>query len=246
MKVYIDALGLHRSRKYFKQYLYVVFTWILISVTPLALNGCSGGDAPPPTDSNLSSTPTITTPGGVSLSMSAMSFGVNPLSAYGTTSISVTVLSSGVAYTTPISVNFASTCSETGKAELTPSVTTINGIATASYVDNGCGGTDNVIASIADGPSVSGILTVNAPESGALTFVSATPSTLALRGTGGAGTSEISKVIFKIVDIAGNPIGGKTVNFSLNTTVGGISLSTDSAISDATTGYVSVDVQSGT
>jgi hypothetical protein len=57
-------------------------------------------------------------------------------------------------------------------------------------------------------------------------------------------------VIFKVVDTGGNPIGGKTVNFSLSTSLGGITfangLTTSSAVSDATTGYAAVTVNSGT
>lgn len=221
-----------------------IFSFLSILLLVAATTSCSGGDVPAQATGTTSSS-TTTTPTSA-LSMSVMTFGVNPLSSYGTTSISITVLSGGVAYTIPVAVAFTSTCAETGKAALTSSVTTVNGVATASYVDNACGGSDIVLASISDGPSASGNLTVSAPESGALTFVSASPQTLTLRGTGGAGSAEISRVIFKVVDVAGNPIGGKTVNFALSTAVGGISLSNTSAISDATTGYVSVDVQSGT
>jgi hypothetical protein len=183
--------------------------------------------------------------GGNNLTMGAITLGANPLSAYGTTGISVNVLNNDVLYSTPVNVSFSSPCATAGKANLTPSTATINGVATASYVDNACAGSDIVTASITDGPSKSATLKINAPDSGAITFVSASPSTITLRGTGGAGSSEFSRVIFRVVDSAGNPIGGKTVSLALSTNVGGITLSTPTTISDANTGQVSVDVHAG-
>jgi hypothetical protein len=53
-------------------------------------------------------------------------------------------------------------------------------------------------------------------------------------------------VIFKVVDTGGNPIGGKTVTFSLSTSVGGITLTNTTATSDAITGQAVVTVNSGT
>jgi len=183
--------------------------------------------------------------GSNNLSMKPIVFGVNPLSAYGTTSVSVTVLNNDTPYNTPVDVSFSSPCATSGKAKLTTSVTTINGVATASYVDNACAGNDIITAAITNGPSKNSTLIINAPDTGALTFVSATPSTITLRGTGGAGSSEFSRVIFKVVDSSGNPIGGKNVSFVLSTNIGGITLSTPNAISDAITGQVTVDVHSG-
>lgn len=77
-----------------------------------------------------------------------------------------------------------------------------------------------------------------------LTFVSALPQTIALKGTGGAGRQESATVTFKVLDAAGNPVVGRQVNFALNTTVGGITLSAASATS-GTGGLVSTTVASG-
>lgn len=183
--------------------------------------------------------------GAAAVNITNPAFGVSPLSAFGTTSIAVTVSSNGVPVTAPQSVNFTSPCASSGKAVLTPSVATVNGVATASYRDNGCAGTDTVTASVSGIISSSSTLSVTAPSTGSIQFISATPTSISLRGMGGAGRQEASQVIFKAVDTAGNPIGGKTVNFSLSTAVGGITLTTASAISDPTTGQVVVGVNSG-
>jgi len=173
-------------------------------------------------------------------------FGLASLSAFGTTSVTVTVSSDGSPITTPQIVSFTSPCASNGKAVLTPSVTTVNGVATASYRDNGCAGADTVTASISGITPSMATLNIAAPSTGSIQFVSATPTSITLKGMGGVGRQESAQVVFKAVDTAGNPIGGKTVSFSLNTSVGGITLTTATAISDPTTGEVVVGVNAGT
>ncbi|HEX5340289.1 MAG TPA: hypothetical protein VFX47_05365, partial [Gammaproteobacteria bacterium] len=75
--------------------------------------------------------------------------------------------------------------------------------------------------------------------------VSATPSNIALKGMGGVGSSESSNVVFKVLDTTGGIKPGTDVTFALNTSVGGIKLSTTTAKSDAS-GLASTVVQSGT
>ncbi len=180
------------------------------------------------------STVTITTP--------AFGVGVAQLSAFGTTSVSVTVSSGGVAVTTPQTVTFSSGCSSSSKAVL-GSVVTVNGVATGSYRDNGCAGTDTVTASVSGGlASASATLTVAAPTTGSIQYVSANPLNISLKGSGGAPTSQVT---FKVLDTGGNPISGKTVTLGLSTTIGGLSLASYSGISDAA-GQVIATVNSGT
>jgi hypothetical protein len=189
--------------------------------------------------------------GAASVTLTNFTFGTNPLSAFGTTSVSVTVNTNGAPVTSPQTVTFSSPCAGAGKAALTQTVLTgTGGVATASYRDIGCGGDDVVTASVGGLASATSTLTVAAPTTGSIQFVEATPTTITLKGTGGAGKQESSLVVFKVVDTGGNPIGGKTVDFELSTSVGGITfangLTTSSAVSDATTGYAVVTVNSGT
>ena len=186
--------------------------------------------------------------GAANISLSnPLLLGLSTLSAFGTTSVTATVLNDGALYTTPLGVSFSSPCASNGKAVLTPTVTTINGLAIASYLDNGCAGPDTITATVGGlNQSASNTLIVSAPSTGSIQFVSATPKTITLKGTGGAGLQETARVTFKVVDVAGNPIGGKSVTFALSTTLGGISLTSTSAISDAITGQVVTGVQSGT
>jgi len=165
------------------------------------------------------------------------------------------VLNNGALYATPLTVQFTSACAAIGKATLTASVTTVNGTANASYLDNGCNNAspgDTITASLSNGGTVTGILPIGAPALGSIQYVSAvtspatTPPVITLKGTGGASRSETARVTFKVVDSAGNPVGNTLVNFSLNTSLGGLALSSASATSDPTTGYVVTNVISGT
>lgn len=171
------------------------------------------------------------------------------LSAGGSTSLqAVLQQSDGNLYTQSASINFSSPCAALGLATITNPVVTSTGIASATYVATGCSGSDVINATVTIGSSplsANGTVTVAAGTVGSITFESATPTNIALRGTGDAGRPEVSTVIFRVVDQTGGPRVGATVNFSLNTTVGGLSVSPATAMSDAT-GRVQTVVQGGT
>ncbi len=177
------------------------------------------------------------------VSFTSLTFGTNTLSAYGTTGMTATVTPA----TTPVTVTFTSTCAGTGKATLSSSVKTVGGIAMGSYLDNGCASTDTVTASVAGTTATtSATLVVTPPATGSLQYVSASPTTISLQGTGGTSSSTVT---FKVVDSGGNPIGGKIVTFGLSTTLGGITFTPNVAAPTATSdalGLVSVIVNAGT
>jgi hypothetical protein len=62
---------------------------------------------------------------------------------------------------------------------------------------------------------------------------------------GSAGGSATSTVVFKVVDTSGGPRAGATVTFALNTSVGGITMSPATAVSDVN-GQVQTIVSGGT
>jgi hypothetical protein len=90
--------------------------------------------------------------------------------------------------------------------------------------------------------TATGSVTIAAAAVGSIQFVSATPSTIGLKGTG---LNETSTVIFKVVDSSGGPRSGVSVTFALNTTVGGLGLTPTTATS-ASNGTVQTIVSSGT
>jgi hypothetical protein len=159
--------------------------------------------------------------------------------------VSVDVLdANGQPFTTQsVDVAFTSTQAASGAATISSPVPTVNGKASTTYTALTATGSDVITASIA-GSSVTIPLTVRPLNAGSLTFISATPTTIGLKGMGGAGIQETSKVTFKVLDTSGAVKANQPVTFALNTTLGGLSLSATSG-STAADGTVSTIVQSG-
>lgn len=188
---------------------------------------------------------TVTFP---SLTLSPLTITPASLSAGGTASLSVTVLNGTSPFTSAQSVIFTSPCTAAGKATISSPVITVNGIASTSYTDKGCGGADTITASTSLGGATftqTGTVTVLAATAGQIAFVSALPQNIALKGTGGAGRQESSTVTFKVLDKNGNPVSGQLVNFALTTSVGGLLLNPTSSTTGAD-GTVSTVVAAGT
>ena len=82
-------------------------------------------------------------------------------------------------------------------------------------------------------------------SAGSIRYVSASPTTIAIKGAGGVNTSEVSTVIFRVFDTNGNPIANRNVSFRLNTSVGGVTLAPTTATT-AADGSVQTIVNSGT
>lgn len=182
------------------------------------------------------------------------------LSAGGSTSLQVSLVDqNGAPYTTASTITFSSPCASTGLATIvatpasggtaaSPSVTTSTGSATATYSATGCSGSDVITASsTANSQSLSatGTVTVAQAAIGSIAFISATPASMTLKGVGSIGGSSTSTIIFKVLDTSGGPRAGATVTFSLNTSVGGITISPTSAVTDAN-GQVQTIVSAGT
>jgi hypothetical protein len=73
--------------------------------------------------------------------------------------------------------------------------------------------------------------TVILPQS--IKFISASPTSITLKGTGGAGHVESSIITFQVIGDNTLPLAGQTVDFALSTTVGGLYISPISAVSDS-------------
>jgi len=177
--------------------------------------------------------------------------GVTSLSAGGTVTATVNIVetsNNNALYTTPVSVAFSSTCVLSGQARMDSPVTTVNGSASSTYLAEGCTGTDTITATADIGGTIytaTANLTVQPATVGSIQFVSATPEVIALQGTGGSGLSEASTVIFAVYDAAGNVVPNQDVDFTLSTSVGGITLSPATATTNAN-GQVQTVVNSGT
>ena len=156
--------------------------------------------------------------GSTSLSFGPLKADPATLQAYGTTVLSVDVLSGSAKFTNQqVNVTFSSDCASKDKATLSTTVTTNNGSAQAVYRDKGCAGPDVItVSSDAVSQTAATTITVAPPAAASVQFVGASPNTqsIVIRGQGGSGRTETATLTFRVVDTSGNPLSGKTVNFT--------------------------------
>ncbi|NKF50423.1 hypothetical protein G3R49_07520 [Shewanella sp. WXL01] len=149
------------------------------------------------------------------------------LSAGGTATVTVLIQDDeGNPFTQPVDVNFSSTCATKNPAQavISSPVSSSNGVATSTYLAQGCVGEDQInVTANAGGISLSAVGTINvlAADVGSIVFVSAEPENISILGTGG---DESSTVKFKVLDENGNPVANQSVSFELNTNVGGVGI----------------------
>lgn len=175
--------------------------------------------------------------------------GQSPLAAGGSSGLQVSIVDTANGNTpinTAATVGFSSPCQSQSLAQIVSPVTSSTGTFATTYRAAGCSGNDTITASATVGGATvnaTGTVNVQAAALGSIQFVSATPTTIALRGTGLQTTSTL---VFRVVDQNGNPVQNQqVVNFSLTTMIGGLSVSPTSATTDAN-GNVQTTVQAGT
>ncbi|MBT0586889.1 Ig-like protein, group 1 [Alteromonas oceanisediminis] len=150
---------------------------------------------------------------------------------------------------TPIS--FTSSCVTDGKATIDQTVSTVNGRASSTYEDINCAGgsgNDDIITAtvlVNSTPfSVSRSVELQPESIGSIEFISAEPASIVLQGTGGQGSESVSTITFQVNGALGNPLAQKPVSFSLNTTIGGLTLSPVEGLTNSQ-GQVSTRVTAG-
>lgn len=167
----------------------------------------------------------------------------------GTAQLTVDIVDeNGERVTDQQSVTISSECLVSGDSTLAPAnpLQTTNGQVVTDYTAVNCQDSDTVTAELVDGiGQASATLTIGSVQANRLIFVGAEPDTIVLRGTGGTDERrETSIVTFRVLDGDNNPAEGIQVNFSLTSEIGGLSLSPNSAISDAE-GNIEVSLSSG-
>jgi|GEM_PF-796264 hypothetical protein len=142
-------------------------------------------------------------------------------------------------FTTPLTVNFTSDCAALGLATIDTGVTTVNGVATATYNADGCESTDTIRASLVEisGATAVGTVDVASAAVSSIEFVSATPEQIFIGGSD-------SVLVFHVTDETGNDANGQSVNFSLSTDLGGVALQSTTG-STGVSGNVTVRVTPG-
>jgi len=143
---------------------------------------------------------------------------------------------------------FTSPCVAAGVSEVEPAIATnSSGTVNATYSARGCDNEDTITAETSlNGTTYSASVKITAVRSplGSITFISASPQVINIKGSGGP-QGEQSIVTFKVNNESGGPVPDLDVNFYLDTTVGGINISNDSAKTNSQ-GIVSTTVSAGT
>ena len=156
------------------------------------------------------------------------SFAASPssISSGANSTLSMAVQTNGATPTSTVSVSLSATC-----GQVSPSVATTDGSgnisATYSSVKSDgtlCQGTDTISAA-ASGVTASTTVTVAAPTSGAITFVSASPTQIFLKDSG---ATAVSLLTFKSTYSNGSAAASTSVKFTLTGNPGGVTFGTSS------------------
>lgn len=190
---------------------------------------------------------------GNSFVESKIELSINNISAGGTLGLSVDLVDeNGDLIVTPIPVTFTSNCVQNNNATIDESVLSINGTATSTFEDIDCAGitgTDDVITAKVTLNNISNTasetITISGEQLGSIEFISAEPTSIVLKGTGGQNKQEASTLTFKVKSTLGNVLPQQEVSFVLNTSSGDISLSRASGLTNSQ-GLITTQVSAGT
>ena len=222
-----------------------------VGVAGLQIGTCSGGTSATDCVSGGVAFTGFTPPLGAAAN-GVLSIGQSPLSAGGTSSVSVVVLDSTGNPVEGIDIAFTSNCvnildDDTGQplSSITQTVSSLaNGVATATYQDDeGCARDDIITATEAStGGTATGTIEVLPAQIGAIVFDSVTlpdgeaTNRIFIKESGGTSSAF---VVFQVLDVLGQPAPGLQVSFTLTSTVGGIEL--QNQIAGTSTGLTDAD-----
>jgi len=192
--------------------------------------------------------------------VATIGIGSDTLPANGSTTVEVSVVNlddGNSEYLGLSNVYFVSACSQVGLAEFSPSEVQASGSAKSTYTDKGCGkelgADDSIVVFVGNKDDQGNIipeatarasLSVAAAKVGAIQYIKADPSIIAISGFGTEETPSLTKVEFRLVDESGNPMPERTVSFELDHELGNAALSLSEAVTNQD-GDVSVILNSG-
>jgi hypothetical protein len=184
--------------------------------------------------------------GATTLTFGTLSASETSLAAYGSTNLSVDVLSNGASYTAQsVDLAFSSACVAAGKATMAAVVPTNGGKAQVVYRDKGCGNDDTITVNsdnVSKSASTSIKIAKPLPASVQFSTVSPVGKSIVIAGQGGLGRTETATLTFTVMDTFGFPLVGQSVIFTADTTLVKLNKLTDTT--DAL-GQVTTSVNSG-
>jgi len=177
----------------------------------------------------------------------------NTISAGGTLGLTVDLVdASGEPINTSTPVSFTSSCVQNANATIDASVFSIRGTATSTFEDIDCAGANGIDDIIEASVTINGItntanatIAIEGEALGSIEFISAEPTSIVLKGTGGQGKQETSTLTFLVKSALGNPLAQQAVDFVLDTTAGGIELTPTSGLTNSQ-GFITTKVNAGT
>jgi len=173
--------------------------------------------------------------------------GVENLSAGGQTSVAVDLVDAQGRRVTgePFSASFSSECATQGLSRFDPATADSDtGRFTTTYIAQGCSGIDTIRVNVLiDGVEASAEATVDVspPQLGSIEFVFAQSTVIGLVGSP---TPNQAEVQFRVRDQTGGIVPNQRVDFGLSTTVGGLGVTPEFAVSDVN-GVVRTFVRGG-
>ncbi len=216
--------------------------WVVLSLASMLVfvgSGCSN-------DTVTDNTPLATTrggPGGGATNTAAtITVSVSPatgLSALGTATVSATVLDSA-GLSVPDGTVVAFEVDNPSLGAITPTATTVSGVATGTFTASNVAGTAVVTATSGTAGGTASVTIVGA-DIGSIQFLSASPDVIGVKGSG---QTENSIITFSVQDINGQPVSdGIEIDFTLSGPQGGETFNPTTASTKG--GQVQTTLQSG-
>jgi hypothetical protein len=152
----------------------------------------------------------------------------------------------------PVAVTFTSQCYQNGLATISPlTANSIGGSVQISYSPkNGCTQDTISASATANGSSLSAVtpsFSVTQAPANSISFISASPATIGVKGSSAAGVQESSILTFQVKDSTGAAVGaGTNVDFTVQTPAGGFTIAGATSGTTDSSGDVTVTVNSGT
>ncbi|MBC7686532.1 MAG: Ig-like domain-containing protein [Bdellovibrionales bacterium] len=188
--------------------------------------------------------------GAAPLTVGPLTFTPNPppakLPAFSTLQINIPITSGGQPSSSAAGLVINSLCKGDGTATIVLGSLTA-GVQTATYTNNGCLRSTDVITAQVGATSQTISVGVDAANIGAIQFVGSdlVGASIVLKGSGGLGRQESALLTFRVLDQNNQGLAGVDVDFTASSNTGGLTVAPLRGTTDAT-GKVTTTVSSGT
>lgn len=197
-----------------KVYSYLFLILVLFTYT---CGGSNSNSLPTSEGGSVAGAGTGTGTGSTVASSITLSANPTSITVGGSSSVQAIILDS-LSANVPDGTTVTFTISPASYGSITSSMDTVSGIATATFIAANTAGTVTITATSGNVTDTV-IVTIAGAESGSISFTSATPSNIGIKGTSQV---ETSTIIFSVKDINGDPVpNGTAIDFCMTGPNGG-------------------------